>query len=236
MRPHLYLNASDVSSAIGLNPYRTPAQLLSSLRSPPIEVPLSQVATSIKEASIESVKHIAHHNVQTSIADCITTTIEKSIQADLPVAMIDDIVHNMATTYGTEREPQSIEAIITSVNQESTTKVYVTESNTKMFYKTFKYGPYTYRIGGKVDALLSNGKLIEIKNRINHFMNPIPDRDRVQLHVYMVLTNTNCGTLSEHLKRGTEVEIRNTEIPFDANFWNLIMSRLDRFVVDYYSV
>ncbi len=230
----LYLNASNIAAAVGMNPYHTREDLLDSLISVPIVQIDSPAVVALKDASIKYAKEAAQDNSEKTIAEYISITVSESIKADLPIPVINDLVTTMSTTYGIEREAQSIEDVVASANTD-VSKVEVVESNQKMYYKTFCIGPHKYRIGGKVDALLSNGELIEIKNRINRFMTPIPARDRVQLHIYMILTNTYHGTLSEHLRVNNKVEIKNTEIPFDPEFWNLISGRLDKFAMDYYS-
>jgi hypothetical protein len=48
----------------------------------------------------------------------------------------------------------------------------------------------------------------------------------------MILTETKHATLSKHLKINNNVQIKNTEINFDPEFWELILVRLENFIVE----
>jgi hypothetical protein len=86
---------------------------------------------------------------------------------------------------------------------------------------------YTYRLGGRIDGTVDKGStLVEIKNRKNRFMDPVPMYDVLQMHCYMhLLQKTRCD-LIEKLHGG---QTKTTAIPWDAELWAATLSKVHQF-------
>ena len=85
----------------------------------------------------------------------------------------------------------------------------------------FKSEPFTTPAGnafilfGRTDGVQQDGAVIETKNRKSRFLG-VPLYERVQLHVYMVLTKSRRGVLLEYY----HLEQRSHEVEFDDAFWD----------------
>ena len=84
-------------------------------------------------------------------------------------------------------------------------------------------------LGGKVDGILEDGTVVEMKNRISGFKDPLPLYDIVQLQTYLFVTKSANGRLVEQT-RYDESHLKSTSIPWDKTAWHqVIKPRLARF-------
>eukprot|EP00457_Paulinella_chromatophora_P005935 gb/GEZN01005953.1/.p1 GENE.gb/GEZN01005953.1/~~gb/GEZN01005953.1/.p1 ORF type:complete len:563 (-),score=111.16 gb/GEZN01005953.1/:7-1695(-) len=77
-------------------------------------------------------------------------------------------------------------------------------------------------VGGRVDGFVE-GRLVEIKNRVNKFLNPLPAYDLAQFQTYLFILGLSEGTLVERLKSDTS-QLKETQISFDPQFWEQQLS------------
>lgn len=78
------------------------------------------------------------------------------------------------------------------------------------------------KIGGRVDGMTQSGDVVEIKNRVRRLFYRIPEYEKVQAHVYMVLKKTSIAHLVEHHMGKTHV----SRLEFDPELWDAVSGRL----------
>ncbi|KAF1780636.1 EF-Hand 1, calcium-binding site [Phytophthora cactorum] len=74
------------------------------------------------------------------------------------------------------------------------------------------------KCGGKIDGR-ADGKVIEVKNRLKRFMNPLPKYDIAQLQTYLYILDVQEGELVEHL-HADKAQTKMTKVPWDDKMWN----------------
>jgi hypothetical protein len=74
-------------------------------------------------------------------------------------------------------------------------------------------------VGGKVDGIKADGTVIEVKNRMRRFFDPLPKYDIAQLQTYLFILDSPRGELVEQLK-GCATNIRTTPVDRDIDMWN----------------
>ena len=85
---------------------------------------------------------------------------------------------------------------------------------------------YKVYIGGKHDGENENGDFIEIKNRMNRFMDEIPLYELVQVHAYMFIHGKKKCLLIENFKGNT----REHDIKFDDVLWGKMIENINLFM------
>lgn len=107
----------------------------------------------------------------------------------------------------------------------------VTNGNAQFYRKLVHYVHYTNRrpgdmvrwgVGGKVDGF-RNGKLIEIKNRVNRLFDPLPEYELIQLQIYMFLLDLQDATLCQVLSSDGKKMKKETEVIRDPLYWQQVI-------------
>jgi hypothetical protein len=104
--------------------------------------------------------------------------------------------------------------------------------NTQFFKKYIEYDDEEqqrrkrYQIGGKVDGITEDGKLVEVKNRQYKLLNSVPVYEKIQIHAYMFIT----GIKECHLVQCFGDKTESKLIEFDDAFWDDVIKRLNVFV------
>jgi len=86
----------------------------------------------------------------------------------------------------------------------------------------------SWGIVGKVDGF-SEGRLVEVKSRKKYLFNTIRDYERVQLEIYMRMTNVSEATLVENLSGNRGTHIKEHRIERDDNLWGLVIKECSAF-------
>lgn len=82
-------------------------------------------------------------------------------------------------------------------------------------------------LGGRVDGVDSEGRVVEIKNRVRCFFRTVPEYEHVQLQAYMVLLDVEEGILLQQYG-GTQ---RSTIITRDREEWeSVVLPEMQSFV------
>jgi hypothetical protein len=126
------------------------------------------------------------------------------------------VFDQMASEYGHASEARSIR------HMES--RRQSVHHNNKKFYKIILFESPDGRrfgVGGRIDGLLSDGTLVEIKNRQNQIFKKVPLYERIQLETYMRLTDITRAKHVQHLKRSwsPEPDEKITEVHRNDEFW-----------------
>ena len=137
----------------------------------------------------------------------------------------------MRCAYGTAKEERSRAQLVkaTSVKVQHTNKFHST---------TLGMMPYTnvqWGVGGRLDGLDAQGRVVEIKNRTRRFFTVIPEYERVQVACYLKIMRATKALLVQQYNG----EQRVTEIDDEGPRWSLYLSlmtavvtMLDLFVAD----
>jgi len=124
--------------------------------------------------------------------------------------------------YGSRAESTAIQ------HYEAKEKVQVKNSNVHFHKK--KIGTITFDgrdvlVGGRIDGQVGENRVVEVKNRMRRFMNPLPAYDIAQLQTYLYILDSPEGELVEHLRQSSsssssDARTRSTVIPRDEGMWN----------------
>lgn len=141
---------------------------------------------------------------------------------------IREYIHQKAQCeYGSRMEEKTIQKV------EKEKKTRVLSNNDQLYEKCILVtGNIKFFLQGRIDGLM-NGKLIEVKNRKNRFMIPIPIYDLIQIHCYMYLLDHKEATLIEDLRISGQRKTKETQIIWDQTLWNRIESGLHKFLHKY---
>lgn len=171
-----------------------------------------EIATLIEEASVaETVAKVKE--VAKKIEAAMPETISKSDRQEI----VKSIESQMNRGFGTKQEAPAIK------QYETQQKASVGKRNDKFHKrKITSIDGHTIYIGGKVDGIKEDGTVIEVKNRMRRFFDPLPEYDVIQLQTYLFILKATKGELVEQLK-GSKVNIKTTEVEVDSDMWNTII-------------
>lgn len=86
-----------------------------------------------------------------------------------------------------------------------------------------------WKLVGKCDGITSDGALVEVKCRMNHIRNTIPDSDYVQVQAYLTMYNMNRCYYVQRLV-GTD-ELTVNVVLKDSGYWDgYVIPEVDAFV------
>ena len=104
--------------------------------------------------------------------------------------------------------------------------IQIQQRNSKMYTKELhRSDKYCLIIRGKVDGV-SDGTIVETKNRTKYLFNELRDYERVQLEAYMFLTGLECALLTEHYNDDSNC----IEYMHDEEFWSSCVTSITAFV------
>ena len=104
--------------------------------------------------------------------------------------------------------------------------IQIQQRNSKMYTKELhRCDKYCLIIRGKVDGL-SDGTIVETKNRTKYLFNELRDYERVQLEAYMFLTGLEYALLTEHYNDDTNC----IQYMHDEEFWSSCVTSIAAFI------
>ena len=114
-------------------------------------------------------------------------------------------------------------------NYEKNNHKSVKSRNSKIYYlKILTKEDFILRISGKVDGIEGMGDdqiLIETKNRRRRLFDEIPEYEKVQMCIYMKMTNIKTSKLLQYY----DDEEGIIDYDYDEEFWNEIEQKLLNF-------
>ena len=226
----LTIYASDLAACVGMHRYQQPWE--AALRI------FERTSPSLHRSAYERVGmaipvSVASRTLQKIHEGDVLTKVDDLIQG--PVEMLDDNIqkivdgmsisepefaNDLKTYVFTERGKAGEKEVIDDF--ERTNNVVLSERNSKFFKKIFPCDGNVVTLGGRVDGLSEDGRLVEVKNRQRHFFNQIPVYERIQVTAYMVLTERPQCELVERYAGQSRV----TMVTFDEVFWEKVLSRM----------
>jgi len=104
--------------------------------------------------------------------------------------------------------------------------ITIQQRNSKMYTKELYRGDrYCLIVRGKVDGV-SDGTIVETKNRTRYLFNELRDYERVQLEAYMFLTGLEDALLTEHYND----ESNCIQYTHDDGFWQECVDKIILFI------
>jgi len=197
---NLILNASDVASVIGKNPYCNQHDILAKMLGHRPEV---------VKLSPELITHIEKNITDTvKLLDGLKTPGASDIPCVKEVCGNTDVMSEVKKMIGTLNEPTVL-------------KTYPAFEKTNR--ARYLSGFNNFKICGRFDGENSDS-ILEVKTRMNRFLG-VPDRDMVQTHVYMKMANKKKCVFTENFQG----ESRETHITFNDTLWDEIIVGLEEF-------
>ena len=138
------------------------------------------------------------------------------------------IIEMTNTNFGIKNENKSIH-IYTQL-----TGIPVIRLNDFFKKSIIKNEDYTWFIGGRIDGILENRTIIEIKNRMHRLFNKIKDYEKVQTYCYMYILDSKKSQLVETYMNGRVPETDMIDIDYENEFWEFILNRILIFI-DYFN-
>ena len=174
-------------------------------------------AKDIATKAIKQSSTLAHGAELNRVAESLALEIRKlpDVTGETKDHLVSHFTSELQKDYGARSEAKAIG------HYESVQKERVRDNNNK-FYKLFlgAVGSTDVFVGGRVDGLNSRGRVVEVKNRMKRFFDPLPSYDVAQLQTYLQILDCNEGELIEHLRRKNELETHSTIIQRDDEIWD----------------
>ncbi|ETK82900.1 hypothetical protein F441_12048, partial [Phytophthora nicotianae CJ01A1] len=169
-------------------------------------------APAINELILEASEAKTIHQVATAQAK-VVKSLPSATPADVKADVVQFVTSTMHKGFGVKQETAGIE------QYQEKRKVVVKERNLVFSKKKIAtIGDYNLLVGGKIDGR-ADGKVIEVKNRLKRFMNPLPKYDIAQLQTYLYILDVQEGELVEHLQ-ADKAQTKMTKVPWNDKMWN----------------
>ena len=146
----------------------------------------------------------------------------KVVQKSLPSALAEAIERDVRVTRGVQAEEGVLDALAAE-----TGVPLVGRNDTCMRKSLFQTKGRNVVLVGRVDGRFADtGKVVEVKVRRKRLFKRMVPYERVQMHAYMILTDTTESLLREQY----DVSCHDMTVRFDEAFWADCRSRLEAFV------
>ncbi|KAL7544291.1 hypothetical protein ACHAWF_007674 [Thalassiosira exigua] len=190
-----------------------------------VPTPEEQLAAVIEEAGV---KEMAERAIErSSAADTsaevneaskdLAQSIEKlsDVKEEVKTELVQHFQSELQKGYGKKSEAKAIG------HYEAKEKVSVRDNNLKFYKKTVgTVGDDTeVLVGGRIDGTVG-AKVIEVKNRMRKFFDPLPPYDLAQLQTYLYILESPEGEMVEHLRTKKGLETKSTVVPRDEEMFD----------------
>lgn len=244
--PAVYINASEVAAAAGLNNYCKPEKLMKKIKDrkkgkkeQPVKDVLSELPATILADLEKEVGTVSDLYSQ------INEDVDKIVDDNVAVSQLLVNLEKKAATSESKEVVTAIESLKVAVQTEVRTRVGT--KSEKMDLKEdvdkgildeiitdnkIKYGCYQLpdgnfiKIGGRIDGKLKDGTIVESKHRSYKLFQMVPKYERVQCEVYMRLCNVDKCLHIQHFAGESD----ETELFKDDELWGEVLERLVYFI------
>ena len=202
-----------------------------------------QDCEAVASAALEEINDVLHNTIDTVTSldeklSEVKTTITNYVNNDasatpsvkrkrqLTNEMIDQVTKKICTTAGRKFEATGLNLY------EQSHACKVTKRNEKLYKKYGKTARGNrYVICGRVDGIDEAKQIIiEHKHRMRRFFNYLPGYEKVQLYIYMYLTDMKKGQIIQHFQN----DVKSFDVmDFDDSLWATIEAQVWDFVDDY---
>jgi hypothetical protein len=163
--------------------------------------------------SVDETKSISVSSINESIAELILNIDSMDIEKDI----CKTVESQIKCGFGTAQESTAISEY---EKQESTSVVCRNDKFHKRLIVSMD--GCSIMVGGRVDGIKEDGTVIEVKNRMRRFFDPLPQYDIAQLQTYLFILDASKGEIVEQLKE-RETNIKKTPIARDLDMWNTVI-------------
>jgi len=250
----IYLNASELAKITGHNRFenqeKTRNTILSRNGLSDVYVPksnveehllkldkkkLAEVKKELKLPETATVKEI-ERNIKNQV---IKQSLDKNIKENASREKVDKVLKTCPTlkkclSAGIKQDLQMRRGNVKENSNLNVTqkkdKIVIKDRNSKMYNKILYESPdgkYKINIKGKVDGMTEGG-IVETKNRSRRLFNRIPDYELVQLEAYMFLTGLDKAI---HVECYNDEQI-STEYTHNPEFWDTCVEDIINYVSD----
>lgn len=246
---HIYIYASELSNLVGLNKFKKPAEVLLRIWKTNFAKEHSCILKELQQAkkpvALDETKEQTFQRIAKKYEDK-TEKIKKEMDAckktkdvvkmkesqekmmahcqDLEAedkVKIENAIREIAqTSFGTRQEKKSIH-------------IYTQLTNTPVLeLKSFCKRPLiendmgVWFIGGKVDGVLQDKTVIEVKNRMRGLFNTVREYEKIQTYAYMFILHSDHSHLVETYFNGSRQECGILEVEFESEYWKTIVNRI----------
>lgn len=171
------------------------------------------------DANVPTLQELAKENENEAAAKLLDEAVQLvKKQADTQSKAASGI----RCAFGTAKEDKSREQLVksTGVEVEHTNRFY------KLRLGIMPYAQVGWGIGGRLDGLDAQGRVVEIKNRTRRFFTVIPEYERIQVACYMKLLNTRRAVIVQQFNG----EQRRTDVEQDDDAWATYYAQLTHVV------
>ncbi len=246
---HIYIYASELSNLIGMNKFKKPAEVLLRIWKTNFAQEhnciLQELQHKKKKIALDETKEQTFQRISKKYEDK-TEKIKKEMEEckkskdvvkmresqqkmishcqDLEAEdkiKIENAIREIAqTSFGTRQEKKSIH-------------IYTQLTNTPVLaIKYFCKRPLLenetgiWFIGGKVDGVLQDKTVIEVKNRMRGLFNTVREYEKIQTYAYMFILHSQHSHLVETYFNGSRQECGILEVDFEEEYWKTIINRI----------
>lgn len=221
---HLKINASNVASLIGKNPYKSAEEAMN-------EVLLDNGLIAQDENAIEIINEIevaCRYETELVCESKTPAELESNIRSY--EKKVIEIIKSKGEAEDSDLANHALSMAVkirgTRVEEQSTNKleassgIEIHSRNVKCYI--YRIPPGHIVIAGRTDGLQGQDTVIETKTRRRFWKSP-PEYDIIQLRCYMKLTNRKIGLLNECFPDG---KTRVTKIEWSDSIWSEIEKKL----------
>lgn len=250
---HIYIFASDLSNLVGLNKYRNPSEILLKLWKTNYPEDYGSIKQELnqkkKPIALEETKQETFKRISTKYQDKTTKLYDdiKKCQDEKDIVKmkesrkkllehcqdleskdkveIEKAIYEITNTnFGTKQESKSIH-IYTQLTGLPVLKI-------QKFSKRplISSSKNIWFLGGKLDGILQDKTIIEVKNRMNGLFKTVREYEKVQTYAYMYIFHSQKSQIVEtYLKRETP-ECGIIDVPFEQEYWQGLLQRILVFI------
>lgn len=242
--PAVFIHASDVAACIGKHPYQPQCdvilkyikrlypqryqQLLQESNiideNETLRNAMTKIGSDLCE-SIESITHVSdgHEDTPCTLKDRLNVVIEACNNADKLVneekrVLIDHCRSAAYTSFGTRQEA-NVSDVIEKASILGQNVKFIRGDGTYQKRYICSIGKVHVYVGGRIDAATGDGRIVEIKNRVNRLFGKMVEYERIQVMSYMYIYGVSSGVLVERFND----DVLTHDVEFDSAFWNEVV-------------
>ena len=250
---HIYIYASELSNLVGMNKFKKPAEvllriwktnfaqehncILKELESKKKPVALDEtkqetferIAKKYEDKTVKIKKEMEKckktkdvqkmkESQQKMIAHCQDLETEDKIKIEKAIREITQ------TNFGTRQEKKSIHIYTQLTDQPVLELKYFCKRPLVQSHDDIWY------LGGKIDGILEDKTIIEVKNRMRGLFNTVREYEKIQTFAYMFILHSEKSQLVETYFNGSRQECGILEVEFEDKFWQMLVNRILQFI------
>ena len=250
---NIYIYASELSNLVGLNKYRKPAEVVLKIWKKNFPTDYQEIKKKLEDKKYtlaldekreETFERISKkyvdktQKIQAEMTECQnqndvvkmkevrTKMLEHCQDLEQKDKMeIEKAIYEITNTnFGTQQESKSIH-IYTQLTSQPVLKL-------TGFHKRplIKSEENIWYLGGKLDGLLEDKTVIEVKNRMNGLFNSVREYEKIQTFAYMFIFHSPKSQIVETYMRGKTPECGIIDVDYDTEYWQSIIQRILKFI------